>query len=371
MSSVIRAKDFFALLKRENIGPFVGVPCSLINSLIAYAADHPEDVRFLNPAHESHAMAIAAGEYMGSKGKEMPLVFMQNSGFGNITNPLTSLHQIYDIPAILLVTWRAEEGYGTDAPEHWIVGRDMEQYFQTFGLPYRIVSHDSFEDDLLAMKKEALVMKKPTVLCMKKGLFEKYERKEQPGMQYPMKSAEVIKIIKDHYNNAAFLSTTGMLSRESFTVQDTPDFYMMGSMGLISGIASGAASHTEKPVIILDGDGAIMMHMGLMPYIGSRGQKNMVHIIIDNEAYSSTGGQPTVSSDIDFAAIAKACGYPVTLTAKTKDELEKNLSSLTGKNGPALLHLKVQSGADHHIGRVSDKYTCPQVVERFMENFES
>ncbi len=370
MNSAIRAQDFFAVLKRESIGPFVGVPCSLINSLIAYAADHPEEVRFLNPAHESHAMSIAAGEYMGSKGKELPLVFMQNSGFGNIINPLTSLHQIYDIPAILLVTWRAEEGYGTDAPEHWIVGRDMEQYFKTFHLPYRIVTPQSFEDDLLAMKEKALETKKPTVICIKKGLFEKYEQREQPGSHYEMKGAEAIEIVKNHYQNAAFLSTTGMLSRESFTVEDTPDFYMMGSMGLISAIASGAADHAKKPIVILDGDGALMMHMGLMPYIGSRGQKNLIHIVFDNEAYSSTGGQPTVSPGIDFAAIAKACGYPIAITATRREGLMKALSQMTGKNGPALLHLKVQSGADHHIGRVSDKYTCPQVVDRFMENFE-
>ena len=165
---MIESKDFFRVLSEEGIAPFVGVPCSLISSLIAYAVDHPQEVEYVNPVHESHAMGFAAGTYLATG--EMPMVFLQNSGFGNIVNPLTSLHQIYDIPAVLLVTWRAEEGYGTDAPEHWIVGRDMEHYFTTFHLPYRVLSEKTWKDDMAVMAAEARATKKPTVLCVKKGI---------------------------------------------------------------------------------------------------------------------------------------------------------------------------------------------------------
>lgn len=363
---MIEPKDFFSALRSDHVGPFVGVPCSLIGSLIAYAVDHPGEVEYVNPAHESHAMAFAAGSYAATG--ELPMVFLQNSGFGNIINPLTSLHQMYDIPALLLVTWRAEEGYGTDAPEHWIVGRDMESYFKVFHLPYRILSEATWQDDLAAMAAEARTTKKPAVVCVKKGMFSTYKAQKQPGAQYEMTSMEAVRAIKQAMKGAAFLSTTGMLSRESFTVEDTPDFYMMGSMGLISGIAAGCAAHTKKKVVVLDGDGAILMHMGLLAFIGTQGYQNLIHVVIDNEAYSSTGSQPTVSPGIDFAAIARACKYPQTFTAATKKELDAALTEAKKSTGPVLLHVKVKSGNDHHIGRVSDKHTCPEVTENFMKN---
>jgi phosphonopyruvate decarboxylase len=366
-TQAISPTDFFARLKAEEIGPFVGVPCSLISSLIAYAVDHAQEVEYLNPTHESHAMAFGAGSYMAT-GK-LPMVFMQNSGFGNIINPLTSLHQIYDIPALLLVTWRAEEGYGTDAPEHWIVGEHMEEYFRTFQLPYRMLTPQSWQRDILDMKEEALRTKKPAVLCVKKGLFAPYSTVAVAGKDYAMTSAQALTIIKSALKGSVFLSTTGMLSRESFTVEDTPDFYMMGSMGLIGGIAAGCARYSNRRVVAVDGDGAVMMHMGLLPFIGAQKYKNFFHIVIDNEAYSSTQGQPTVSPSVDFVLAAKACGYARGVRVETEQALAAALKDLADSPGPTMLHVKVRSGNDHHIGRVSDKYTCPEVTERFSKNF--
>jgi phosphonopyruvate decarboxylase len=366
-TQAIAPAEFFAQLAAEDIGPFVGVPCSLISSLIAYAVDHGQEVEYVNPVHESHAMAFAAGSYMATK--KLPMVFMQNSGFGNIINPLTSLHQIYDIPAILLVTWRGEEGYGTDAPEHWIVGEHMEEYFRAFQLPYRVITPESWKTDLRDMKEEAMRTRKPTVICVRKGLFAKYESATVPGKQYEMTSADALKMIKSELQGSVFLSTTGMLSRESFTAEDTPDFYMMGSMGLVAGIAAGCAQYSDRRIVVLDGDGAMMMHMGLLPFIGARNYRNLFHIVIDNEAYSSTQGQPTVSPSVDFALAAKACGYASSVRVETAQALSAALKDLGNTPGPILLHVKVRSGNDHHIGRVSDKYTCPEVTERFSGNF--
>ncbi len=362
---MIDSKDFFVVLKLEEISPFVGVPCSLIKSLIAYAVDHPEEVDYVNPTHESHAMAYAAGSYMAS-GK-LPMVFLQNSGFGNIINPLTSLHQIYDIPAILLITWRSEDGYGTDAPEHWIVGRDMEAYFDAFHLPYRIPTAESWKKDLQEMKQTAFETKKPVILCIRKGMFAPYSMKKKLAEGFEMTSAEAIAAIKKGLPESVFLSTTGMISRESFAADPSPDFYMMGSMGLIAGIAAGCAEHSEKRVVAFDGDGAVLMHMGLVPFIASRKLGNLVHVVIDNEAYSSTDGQPTVSPVLDFVAVVKASGYPQAMSMKTKSELSAALKKIPAMIGPVLLHVKVQSGNDHHIGRISDKYTCAEVTENFMK----
>ncbi len=366
---MVSATDFFAALKQHDIGPFVGVPCSLINSLIAYATDHPAEVDHVNPAHESHAMAYAAGTFMAT-GK-LPMVYMQNSGFGNIINPLTSLHQIYDIPALLLVTWRSEKGYGTDAPEHWIVGRDMEQYFKTFCLPYRIMHETEWRTQIKELADEARATKKPVVLCVKKGMFEPYTMQPKEEFAAVLESMDVLRALKNALSDAAFLSTTGMLSRESFTVQDTPDFYMMGSMGLISGIAAGCAENTDKLIVALDGDGAAMMHMGQMPFIGNRQYKNLVHVVLDNAAYSSTGGQPSIAPTVDFALVAKACGYAETKTILTMQELTAALATVSTISGPTLWHIKVRSASHHDIARVSDKYTCPDVARNFSHELHS
>jgi phosphonopyruvate decarboxylase len=366
---MIASKDFFAHLKSTEIGPFVGVPCSLITALIAYAVDHSEEVDFVNPAHESHAMAFAAGSYLAT-GK-LPMVFLQNSGFGNIINPLTSLNQIYDIPALLLVTWRAEEGYGTDAPEHWIVGRDMEAYFKTFNLPYKIMTQDGWKKEIDELKAEALKTGKPTVLCVRKGSFEAYKPQTKEVVLSPLSSLKAIEIIKNALPDAAYLSTTGMISRESFTAKDTPDFYMMGSMGLISGIAAGAAAYSDKKIVVLDGDGAVLMHMGILPLIGSKKYKNLLHIVLDNEAYSSTGGQPTVAGTVDFPAVAKASGYAHTVSVASEVDLLKALKDIGSKPGPVMLHVKVASGNAHGIARVSDKYTCPDVAKNFSRKLRS
>lgn len=366
---MIAPGDFFAELKKLDVGPFVGVPCSLIGSLIAYASDHPTEVEHVNPAHESHAMAYAAGTFMAT-GK-LPMVYMQNSGFGNIINPLTSLHQIYDIPAILLVTWRSQDGYGTDAPEHWIVGRDMEQYFKTFNLPYRIMHDQSWREEIKELAEEARKKNKPVVLCVKKGMFEAYKVKAKEVQHATLQSIDVIKKIKDAMPDAAFLSTTGMLSRESFTAKDTPDFYMMGSMGLISGIAAGCATHTKKLVVAFDGDGAVLMHMGQLAFIGNRGYKNFLHIVLDNAAYSSTGGQPSVAPTVDFALAAKACGYKYAKTITTTQELAAAILAASASSGPELWHVKVLAAAHHDIARVSDKYSCPDVTKNFARKVQS
>jgi phosphonopyruvate decarboxylase len=364
VSPKIGPQEFFSALREESIGPFVGVPCSLIGSLIAYAAEHPQEVEILNPVHESHAMAIAAGAYLGAEGRRLPMVFLQSSGLGNIVNPLTSLHQIYEIPALLLVTWRSEGGYGTDAPEHWIVGRDMELYLQTFRLPYRILTVAGWRSELREMKETALRDQIPTVLCVGKGLFASYKPASRESSS-ELTSFEAIRLLKETLGDAVYLSTTGMISRESFAVRDSPDFYMMGSMGLIGGVAAACAEHTNRRVVALDGDGALLMHLGLLPYIASRRPANFLHVVLDNESYASTGAQPTVSPWIDFPAVALACGYAHAFSASTLQEVAAAVAQAAKLPGPSLLAIKVRSASDHEIGRVSDLYTCPEVARRF------
>jgi phosphonopyruvate decarboxylase len=366
---MIEPRDFFGCLKNLEISPFAGVPCSIISSLIAYAVDHPDEVEHVNPAHESQAMAYAAGAYMATG--RLPMVYMQNSGLGNVMNPLTSLNNIYDVPALLLVTWRAEKGWGDDAPEHWIMGRDMEQFLKALKLPYLVLSAENWQNEIKNMADEARKTGKPAALVVRKGLFAKYQREELPGSAFEITDTEAITMIKQAFPDAVFLSTTGMISRKSYSAAPTPDFYMMGSMGLILGIADGCAEHVKKRVVALDGDGAALMHLGQMALAGRRRPENLIHVIIDNEAHSSTGGQPTVSSTVDFAAVARACGYPQAFSIRTKEELTKALSQCLKAKGPILLHLKVKSGpVDHGLKRISDDHTCPEVKDLFIKRLK-
>jgi phosphonopyruvate decarboxylase len=192
-----------------------------------------------------------------------------------------------------------------------------------------------------------------------------------PRESAELASIDAIRLLKETLGDAIYLSTTGMISRESFAVRDTPDFYMMGSMGLIGGIAAACAEQTSRPVVALDGDGALLMHLGLLPYIASRRPTNFLHVVLDNEAYGSTGSQPTVSPWIDFRAVALACGYANAFSASTRDEYADAIRRAAEVDGPTLIAVKVRSGGDHGIGRVSDVHTCPEVARRFSAAFDS
>lgn len=298
--------------------------------------------------------------------KRSPAVFMQNSGFGNIINPMTSLNQIYRIPIFLIITWRGRGGRGSDAPEHDIVGEHMEEYLRTFRIPYEILTDDNYRS---SVNKIADIIKEtslPAAVVISKGFFADYEPEMEMTHPSNLPRYEAINIIKKKLGNAKFISTTGFISRESFAVKDTPDFYMMGSMGMALAVAAGIAKYSDKRVVVLDGDGAILMQMGSLPFIGHIKPKNLIHIVLDNEAYASTKNQPTVSKTVDLPATAKACGYISSYGVKTKAELNEILEKIKDKDGPTFISVKVMKGNRSDIGRVSDRYTCEDITKRFM-----
>jgi thiamine pyrophosphate-dependent acetolactate synthase large subunit-like protein len=208
------------------------------------------------------------------------------------------------------------------------------------------------------------------VVCVGKGLFAPYRTATRESGA-TLTSFEAIRLLKETLSDAVYLSTTGMISRESFAVHDSPDFYMMGSMGLVGGVAAACAERTTRRVVALDGDGALLMHLGLLPYIASRRPVNFLHVVLDNEVYGSTGAQPTVSPWIDFPRVALACGYAHAFSASTPQEHVAAIARVSELPGPTLLAVKVRSESDHGIGRVSDVYTCPEVARRFSSGLQS
>jgi phosphonopyruvate decarboxylase len=354
--------EFVKVLRENELGPFIGVPCSILAPLISYIIDNPEEMEYLNPTNEAHALGLAAGFYLGSK--KLPVVFMQNSGLGNVFNPLTSLNQIYHIPAFLLVTWRGFGGVGADAPEHDIVGRDLEDYLKILHLPYEILSGNSFAAQIVKLKKIAERDNIPVAAVVKSDYFKGYEQSAE-AIKNGLHRYEAIKIIKESLDNYVFLSTTGFTSRESFNVAKSPDFYMLGSMGLISAIGCGAAlAQKGKKIAVLDGDGAILMHLGLLPFIGSVRPKHFIHFILDNQSYASTQGQPTVSKNTEFDKIALASGYRQAHKVNSGKELKSILTSLKKTNGPILVWVKLVPGNKEGTERVS--ITPEEIKNDFM-----
>ena len=320
-------------------------------------------MEYLNPTNEAHALALATGFYLGSK--KIPVVFLQNSGLGNIVNPLTSLNQIYRIPAFLIITWRGFGGPGSDAPEHDIMGRDLEDYLKILHLPYEILSDDNYRDEIVRLRDIACNEEIPVAAIIKKGFFSNYEPLVETKTGNEFEKYEAIKIIKESLDEFIFLSTTGFISRESFDIKDSPDFYMIGSMGLISAIGCGVTmAQEEKRIAILDGDGAILMHLGLIPFTGTYKPENLFHFILDNAVYASTQNQPTVSPAIEFDKMALSSGYRHAYRVSSGEELKLLLESIKDSKGPNLVWVKVASGNKEGIGRVS--YSPEEIKKRFM-----
>ena len=341
---------FVEALNKNKLGPFIGVPDSILAPLISYVLDNPKGMEYFNPANEAHALGLATGFYLGT-GK-IPIVFLQNSGLGNIVNPLTSLNQIYKIPVFLLITWRGFGGAGTDAPEHDIVGRDLEDYLKVFHLPYKVLSENNYSTQITKLRNIAGSEKIPVAAVIKKDFFDSYEHLVKTGGRF--QRYEAIKIIKESLDRFIFLSTTGFTSRESFAVSDSPDFYMLGSMGLVSATGCGVAlSQKGKRIAILDGDGAILMHFGLLPFIGSCQPRNLFHFILDNQTYASTQNQPTISPSAEFDKIALSSGYRQAYKVSSGEELKSLLESIKNSDGPLLIWVKIALGEKEGIGRVS------------------
>jgi phosphonopyruvate decarboxylase len=319
---------------------------------------------YINPANEAHALALASGFYLGTG--RVPVVFLQNSGLGNIINPLTSLNQIYKIPAFLLITWRGADGPGADAPEHDIMGRDMEDYLRVCRLPYRILSAEDFQQDVTELVRIAVADQVPVAAIITRDFFTS-------GGSHPIESGngftryQAIEIIKESLGDYTFLSTTGYISRESFDIRDSPDFYMLGSMGLLSAIGCGLALGREDArIAVLDGDGAILMHLGLLPFIGSQQPRNLMHFVLDNGVNASTGNQPTIAPSARLDTIALGSGYQQAHRVTSAEELRHLLKSTEELECPCLIWVKVIPGNQQGIGRVT--YSPEDIKMRFMES---
>lgn len=362
---MIRPQFFIEKLKELGIDFFAGVPDSLLKNICAYITDTLPREQNIIAANEGGAMGIAAGYHLATG--RIPVVYMQNSGEGNIINPLASLtdKEVYNIPVLLLIGWRGRPGVH-DEPQHVKQGKVTTGLLNTMGINYTVLSKD--EEAAAKQVKVAVDYMQKTNECyalvIEKDTFDAYvlQNKVDSGLTLSREDA-IETVVEALPQNAAVVSTTGMISRELFEIRERKgqghahDFLTVGSMGHASQIALGIAlQQPQRPVFCFDGDGATIMHMGNMAITASMMPKNYVHVVFNNGAHDSVGGQPTVGLSIDLPAIAKAMGYPQTYSVSTKEELGVALASITNNlspitQGPILLEIKVKKGNRKDLGR--------------------
>lgn len=356
--------DFFIEALRENgIDCFAGVPDSLLKNICAYITDHADASHNIIAANEGAAVGLAAGHYLAT-GKPA-CVYMQNSGEGNIINPLASLtdEEVYNIPVLLLIGWRGRPGVH-DEPQHVKQGKVTTGLLNVMGVNYEVLSKEEDKAAKQIVKAvKALQNKEVFALVIEKDTFEDYKLQNVEVNDFTMTREEAIQTVAAALGEKdCIVSTTGMISRELFEYRAAMnesherDFLTVGSMGHASQIALGIAmAKDDRKVWCFDGDGATIMHMGSMAIVASKAPNNYVHVVFNNGAHDSVGGQPTIGLKIDLPAVAKAVGYKAAISVSSKEELEKELltlnSHLSTFGGPVLLEVKVRKGNRKDLGR--------------------
>lgn len=377
---MLEPKTFYDILTDNAITFFTGVPDSLLKHFCTYLEENTPKLTHTIVANEGNAVALAAGHYLGSGNPAC--VYFQNSGLGNAVNPLVSLadRAVYRIPMLLCIGWRGEPML-KDEPQHVTQGAITKELLDTISVPYSILGAEKNEAKA-TVEKAVVFMKKeqtPYALLVKKGTFAPYASSEKKENGTTLLREEALSIlIKQLSPNDVVVTTTGKTSRELFEYRTAQheghekDFLTVGSMGHASSIALGIArERPERTVWCLDGDGALLMHMGALAVIGTQGPKNLIHIVLNNGAHESVGGQPTAVRDADLPAIARGCRYPHIYTAHTAADVSSCLSKIAKceRNGPVFLEIQLAQGSRENLGRPT---TTPEENKKaFMKFLES
>lgn len=361
---MICSKAFYRTLQSSGIHFYAGVPDSLLKAFCACLSDHADPETHIIAANEGGAVALAAGYHLATG--RVPLVYMQNSGFGNSINPLLSLTdpEVYSIPMLLLIGWRGEPGL-PDEPQHVKQGSVQGKLLDAVDIPWAVIGPESadFETVVRTMIAQAESEKRPVALLVRKGTFEPYHSIHgEPDTPLLTREEALRVLVPSLEEQDIVVSTTGMLSREVFEIRASHkmghhrDFLTVGSMGHCSQIALGIAiQKRSRRVFCIDGDGSLLMHMGSLAITGSRKPANFRHIVINNGAHDSVGGQPTAGFLIDIPALATACGYRESRSVHDRQTLAEGMDWLKEATGPVLLEVRVKKGARKDLGRPDRK----------------
>lgn len=383
---MISADKFLTPCKELGFDFFTGTPCSYLKPFINYVID-TDGFEFVDSVNEGEAVAIAAGATLGGK---RAVVMFQNSGLGNAVNPLTSLTYTFNIPVMVITTLRGEPGGPADEPQHELMGQITISMLETMKMKWAFFPQNE-ADVMPALKLADEYMKEtnqPFVFVMRKDDVESYKLQKKPlaskkdfsinhtdhfELDYKERTTRtpVLEVVQNVLGQeVAVIATTGKTGRELYEVGDRDNqFYMVGSMGCA--LAFGFGLSYAKPnlkVVVLDGDGALLMRTGSMATVGAYKPKNLVHILIDNEAHDSTGGQGTVTGGISFGTVALGFGYESVYSTDGLSKFEEILNQIKNNPKSTFIHLKTQKGSPEKLGR--PKVTPAQVSVRFKSFIE-
>ncbi len=349
----------FEALRENGVTFFTGVPDSYLNGFCNYALTQFPD-RNIIAANEGNAVGIAAGHYFATK--EIPLVYMQNSGEGNVINPLASLadKDVYAVPMILLIGWRGQGNTEPNHPQHKLQGEITAELLDVMHIPYTVLEDDDekFCETIKKAAEYCRETRQPYGLIAPKGVMADPDKPNNVDDVYPMSREEAIEIILDQMpENTIYSATTGRATRELFFLREkreetkAHDFLNVGSMGHASSVALGIAlAKPERNVVVLDGDSAAIMHMGAFTMVSKLSAPNFMHVVLNNGAHESVGGQPSAGHLLDFTKIAEACGYetvgkPVT----TEEELKDAVSRLKNCGKASFIDCRIHKGLSRKL----------------------
>lgn len=340
---------------------YVGVPDSQLKALCDYLmATYGIDPRHhLIGANEGNCVALAAGYHLATG--RLPVVYMQNSGEGNVVNPVASLlhEKVYAIPLLFLIGWRGEPGVH-DEPQHVFQGEITLPLLKDLGVDSFVIREQTAPEEVAvamdAFRKKLAAGERAAFVIGKNALS--YEGQATYGNSYPMKREQIIRHVVEAAGEDPILSTTGKASRELFEIREANgqgherDFLTVGSMGHVSSLALGVAIQTpHRRIWCLDGDGAVLMHMGALALIGRVRPENLVHVVINNGAHETVGGQPTAADGLNLWEVAKACGYPHAVAVERPEELIFELEQAKNRRQLSFIEVKCALGARKDLGR--------------------
>lgn len=351
---------FIDTLKKQGIDFYAGVPDSLLKNICLYISDTLDSRHNIITANEGAAVGLAAGYHLATG--RIGVVYMQNSGEGNIINPLASLtdKEVYNIPLLLLIGWRGRPGV-PDEPQHIKQGKVTTGLLEVLGIKYEVLSK---EESIAAEQIKTAVQymtrtHEVYAFVIEKDTFDAYSSHHSEDTFLTLSREDAIHAVAASLDTRDIIvATTGMISRELYEYRDAMkqgherDFLTVGSMGHASQIALGIAlEKLDRRVWCFDGDGAAIMHLGSMAIVADKSPQNYVHVVFNNGAHDSVGGQPTVGLTIDFPSIAHAVGYKKVFSAKDLIELNTILDGIKDVNGPVFIEIRVKKGHRKDLGR--------------------
>ncbi|MGH8779897.1 phosphonopyruvate decarboxylase [Paraburkholderia sp.] len=387
---MIEAAQFVEAARTRGFDWYAGVPCSYLTPFINYVLQDPS-LHYVSAANEGDAVALIAGVTLGARNGRRGIAMMQNSGLGNAVSPLTSLTWTFRLPQLLIVTWRGQPGV-PDEPQHALMGPVTPAMLDTMEIPWETFPTEAGAigpalDRAIAHMDET---GRPYALVMQKGSVAPVELKKTAApVRVPAIAARDVSrglsadalptrqqalqrvIARTPADSTVVLASTGFCGRELYALDDRPNqLYMVGSMGCVTPFALGLAmSRPDLRVVALDGDGAALMRMGAFATLGAYGPANLTHVLLDNGAHDSTGGQATVSPQVSFAGVAAACGYASAVEGDDLAVLDEALdapAALTTTSGPRFVRLAIKRGTPDGLPRPT--ITPPDVKTRLMRH---